>query len=124
MTETRLAIGLEKLAEIEGHLGEQLKDQIGHISPDLAEMVIALFGDVYAREGLSLQERERIAISTLLAMGGCEDQVRLHTHAALKAGVTKGEIVEILIQDINYCGIARVLNAAKVVQEVFADWQN
>lgn len=119
MTSSRFDIGLAKLEEIEGNLGRRLKEQLDQLSPDLAALVIELFGDVYARTGLSLRERERIAISTLLAMGGCEDQIRLHTHAALTAGVSKAEIIEILIQDINYCGIARVLNAAKVIQEVF-----
>lgn len=119
MTESRFDIGLARLEEIEGNLGRQLKEQVDQLSPDLANIIIELFGDVYDRTGLSLRERERLAVSTLLAMGGCEDQIRLHTHAALAAGVSKAEIVEILIQDINYCGIARVLNAAKVIREVF-----
>ncbi|WP_165208909.1 carboxymuconolactone decarboxylase family protein [Streptococcus tangpeifui] len=120
MTQSRFDIGLEKFAEIDGELGQATKENLDQISPDLSRMVIEMFGDVYKREGLSLRTRELIAISTLLAMGGCEEQLRMHTYAALSAGVTKEEIVEILIQDINYCGIARVLNAAKVIKEVLA----
>lgn len=118
MTQSRFDIGLEKFNEIDGELGQATKENLDQISPDLSKMVIEMFGDVYNRDGLSLRIRELIAVSTLLAMGGCEEQLRMHTHAALSAGVTKEELVEILIQDINYCGIARVLNAAKVIKEV------
>ncbi|WP_019790286.1 carboxymuconolactone decarboxylase family protein [Streptococcus sobrinus] len=120
MTQSRFDIGLEKFNEIDGELGQATKENLDQISPALSKMVIEMFGDVYKREGLPLRTREMIAVSTLLAMGGCEEQLRMHTHAALSAGVTKEELVEILIQDINYCGIVRVLNAAKVIQEVLA----
>lgn len=121
MTISRFDIGIQKLEEVEGGLGRQLKQNLDTLSSDLGNMVVELFGDVYNRPGLDLRTREMIAISTLLAMGGCENQIRLHTHAALSAGVRKEEIVEILIQDINYCGIARVLNAAAIVKEVFQE---
>ena len=43
------------------------------IAPDLGRYIVEFaFGDIYTREGLSLQERELITITSLLAMGGCE----------------------------------------------------
>lgn len=46
MTSSRFDIGLAKLEEIEGNLGRRLKEQLDQLSPDLAALVIELFGDV------------------------------------------------------------------------------
>ena len=69
-------IGLEQLQEIDGVSGEKVIQTLGDIAPDLGEYIIEFaFGDISSRQGLSLQEREMITITSLLTLGGCEPQL-------------------------------------------------
>jgi 4-carboxymuconolactone decarboxylase len=102
-------------------IAEQLAaDKIAHfvesgvaeVAPDFARMVIEFaFGDIYAREGLDLKSRELIAIAALAASGNAGPQLRVHVESADKAGISKSEIVEVLMQIALYAGFPTALNA-------------
>lgn len=102
--------------------GEAVINSLSGIAPDLGRYIVEFaFGDIYARDGLSLQERELVSIASLTA-GGCEPQLRVHLNGALNVGVAPEKIVETLIHCVPYVGFPRALNAVSAAKEVFAAW--
>jgi len=121
MDQTRYQIGVAQLKKIDGVGGEKVIESLKTIAPDLGNYIIEFaFGDIYPREGLSLQERELITITSLLTAGGCEPQLDVHINGALNVGILPEKIIETFIQCIPYTGFPKVLNAVAVAKEVFA----
>ena len=117
----RFEQGLENLRKIDGEAGQKVIDSLQDISPDLARYTIEYpFGDIYARPGLGLREREMATIAALTAMGTAQPQLKVHIQAGLNVGVTKTEIEEIIIQMSVYAGFPAALNAMQVAREVFS----
>ena len=122
MGKTRLEKGTEKLREVDGQGGERVIVSLEGIAPDLGRYILEFaFGDIYCREGLSLQEIEIITISSLLTAGGCEAQLEVHVNGALNVGVSPEKVIEAFIQCVPYTGFPKVLNAVNVAKKVFAE---
>ncbi|TVM17424.1 carboxymuconolactone decarboxylase family protein [Oceanidesulfovibrio indonesiensis] len=112
--------GLANLARVDGHGGAEVLAAVEAVSPDLARYLVEFaFGDVYARPGLSLRDRE-IAALTALAAQSAWPQFKVHVRAALRAGLTRNEIIELVIQAAVYCGFPTALNALFATGDVFA----
>ena len=119
MEQTRFQRGWELLRQVDDTGGEAVIDSLAGIAPDLGRYIVEFaFGDIYARDGLSLQERELVTIASLLTAGGCEPQLRVHLNGALNVGVPPQKIVEALIHCVPYVGFPRVLNAVSTAKEV------
>jgi 4-carboxymuconolactone decarboxylase len=117
---TRFERGLEKLAEVDGAVGDQVIQSLKEIAPDLGRFIIEFaFGDIYTRSALDLKQRECITLASLATQGGTENQLRVHINGALNVGLTLEEIAETFIQCVPYVGFPRVLNAVAVAKEVF-----
>lgn len=120
MEQTRFQRGWELLRQVDDTGGEAVIDSLAGIAPDLGRYIVEFaFGDIYARDGLSLQERELVTIASLLTAGGCEPQLRVHLNGAMNVGVPPQKIVEALIHCVPYVGFLRVLNAVSTAKEVF-----
>lgn len=121
MADERYERGLEVLSDLDPDMAGQLREKLGHLAPDLERMVVAFgFGDVYGRPGLGLREREIATVAALTALGTAERQLRVHLRAALKVGVTREELVEVVMQMALYAGFPAALNGISAVREVFA----
>lgn len=121
MEQTHFEQGMEQLKLIDGAGGEDVIKSLEDIAPDVGRYIIEFaFGEIYARAGLSLQEREMITITSLLTAGGCEPQLEVHINGALNVGVSEEKIVETFTQCIPYVGFPRVLNAIFTAKKVFA----
>lgn len=80
---------------------ESLQD----IAPDLVRYVIEFpFGDVYIRLGLDLKSREIAAVAALTALGNATSQLKVYIHGAVNVGLSRQEVVEIIIQMAVYAG--------------------
>ena len=122
MENERLKRGTERLNEVDGHAGEKVIASLEGIAPDVGKYIFEFaFGDVYCRDGLSLQEREMITIASLLTAGGCEPQLEVHINGSLNVGISPDRIIETFIQCIPYTGFPKVLNAVAVAKKVFKD---
>ena len=122
MENERMKRGTERLKEVDGNGGEQVIASLEGIAPDLGRYILEFaFGDVYCREGLSLQEREVITIASLLTAGGCEPQLEVHINGSLNVGLSPEKVIETFIQCIPYTGFPKVLNAVNVAKKVFAE---
>lgn len=90
------------------------------IAPDIGRYIVEfIFGDVYAREGLALRDRQIAQIAMFTALGGCETQLEFHIGAALSAGLSPEEVIEVFIQVAPYTGFPRALNAVGAARRVF-----
>ena len=114
--------GWQKLAEVDGHAGEQVIESLKDIAPDLARYVIEFpFGDIYSRPGLDLKSRELATVAALTALGNAQPQLKVHIHGALNVGCTREEVVEVIIQMAVYAGFPAALNGIFAAKDVFAE---
>ena len=114
--------GWEKLKEIHGEEGEKVIESLKNIAPDLARYIIEYpFADIYSRPGLGLREREIATIAALTAMGNAKPQLKAHIQAGLNLGLTKEEVVEIIMQMSVYSGFPSALNGIQAAEEAFEE---
>jgi 4-carboxymuconolactone decarboxylase len=93
---------------------------LGDVAPKLAQLTDdVLFGDVWARPGLSPRDRSLVTVSALIAMNR-PDQLRSHMALARTNGLTKDEIVETLTHLAFYAGWPNAVTAAGVAREVYS----
>jgi 4-carboxymuconolactone decarboxylase len=105
-----------------GTLEEFLTSRVAELAPDFARMAIEFsFGDLYARDELQLRDREIVAVSSLAVLGDAGPQLRIHVRAALQLGVSKCEIIEILMQTAVYAGFPAALNALSSCHDLLTD---
>lgn len=117
---SRYEDGLKKLSEIDGEAGEKVVKSLEDIAPDFAKYLIEFpFGDIYSRDGLDLKSREVATIAALTAMGNAAPQLKVHINAGLNVGITKEEIIEIIMQMAVYAGFPAALNGITAAREVF-----
>lgn len=103
-------------------LDEFLTSRVAELAPDFARMAIEFsFGDLYAREALDLKSREIVAIASLAVLGDTGPHLRIHVRAALQLGVSKCEIIEILMQTAVYAGFPAALNALSSCHDLLTD---
>jgi 4-carboxymuconolactone decarboxylase len=111
----RREVGLARLAELhEEPGGDEFLANLG----DLGDLTVDfVFGDVHARDGLPIRERELLIVAVLSALGGLEPQVRAHIRAARAIGIPDRELEETIIQIAPYAGFPRAINAMKLLRE-------
>jgi len=109
------------LAEIDGAAGAEVIAALADVAPDFADYLFEFpFGDIYSRPGLDLRAREIATIAALAAMGDAAPQLKVHIRAGLRVGLSRDEIVEILMQMAVYAGFPAALNGLFAAKEVFA----
>lgn len=119
-TETRLERGKRLLNEIDGAAGQAVFDSLAGIAPDFATLGFEFpFGDIYARPGLGLRDREIATIAALAALGNAQPQLEVHIQAGLNVGLSREEIVEVLMQMSVYAGFPAALNGLFAARTVF-----
>jgi 4-carboxymuconolactone decarboxylase len=118
---TRRQVGLETLDRLTGGDVKAYFDGFAAGSPDLAQLSIEFaFGEMLARDGLDQKAKLLAIISMLAASGNRAAALRLHLAGALAHGVTREEIIEVLIQLSVYRGFPAALNAFAIAKDVFA----
>jgi 4-carboxymuconolactone decarboxylase len=79
-----------------------------------------VWGDVWQRPGLDHNTRRYLVIATMLALGTWEE-FKLHVRGALRDGVSKETIREIILQSTVYCGVPQGNHAMNEAELVFAE---
>jgi 4-carboxymuconolactone decarboxylase len=97
--------------------GQQL---FGDIAPKFGQLTDeVLFGDVWARPGLSQRDRSLITVSALVAMNR-PDQLRGHMARGRQNGLSDAELIETITQLAFYAGWPSAVTAIGVARDVFA----
>jgi 4-carboxymuconolactone decarboxylase len=78
------------------------------------------WGALWTRPGLDRRTRSIINLAMLGALGR-PHELKLHVKGALKNGVTKDEIKEILLQVAVYCGVPAGIDAFRNAREAFKE---
>ena len=114
--------GLEMMDKLDPTATERLKEIMDGIAPDMVKYVIEFaYGDVIARPGLDLKSREIATMSALTAMGNAKLELQIHIKKALHIGITKEEIVELMLHMIVYAGFPAAINGLLAADEVFKE---
>jgi 4-carboxymuconolactone decarboxylase len=117
----RARTGLEALERLAGGDVHAYLDGFAVGSPDLLRLSITFaFGEMLSRDGLDHRAKLLAIISMLAADGNRGAALRLHLAGALAHGVTRAEIIEVLIQLSVYRGFPSALNAFSAAKDVFA----
>jgi len=86
---------------------------------DFGRMTVEhVFGAVWSRPGLTLEEREIVTSSVLVALGR-EHEQRLHFRAARNLGLSRAKMEEILMHVAHYAGWPAAVTAFGVLDEVW-----
>jgi 4-carboxymuconolactone decarboxylase len=78
------------------------------------------WGEIWTRPGLPRRTRSLVTLAALVAQNR-KEELRLHLEAALRNGVTRREIKEVLLQMAVYCGLPAANSAFHVAALVFAE---
>ena len=78
------------------------------------------WGAVWTRPGLEPKTRSMLTVCMLTALNRSQE-LKTHMRGALKNGVTREEIVEILLHAGIYCGFPAAVEGFRVAQEVFKE---
>ena len=78
------------------------------------------WGEIWSRPGLTRAERSIITL-TALAVLGQEQELAMHVRAALRNGLTPGQVQEVLLQVAVYAGVPASNRAFAIAQQVLAE---
>jgi 4-carboxymuconolactone decarboxylase len=125
-TEELFATGLRLRREMFGPaLAEQAIDSATDFNRPLQDIVTRYcFGEVWNRPPLDRRTRSMLTIAMLVALGK-PNQLKAHVQTAIRNGVTKDEIREVLLHAMIYCGVPAAVDsfthAAGVLKEMGLD---
>ena len=78
------------------------------------------WGAVWGRPGLPKKTRSMLNLAMLTALNR-QTELKLHLRGALRNGVTKDEIAEVLLQTAIYCGVPAAVEAFRTAREAFKE---
>jgi 4-carboxymuconolactone decarboxylase len=78
------------------------------------------WGYVWGREGLPRKTRSMLNLAMISALNR-PHELKIHVKGALKNGVTRDEIREILMQVAIYCGVPAGMDSFRVAREAFKE---
>lgn len=109
------------LARLDPDAPQKVAANLDGLSADFAELVLGFaFADVLSRPGIDLRTREMLTVASLMAMGTAPGQLEFHIGAALNVGVSREEIIEILLQTAVYAGVPACMNGISAAKKAFA----
>jgi 4-carboxymuconolactone decarboxylase len=113
-------LGIENLRETGGDKVAHIAGAFADVAPDLARLTVEFaHGEIWNRSGLSLKDRELATLAMVIANGNQDNSVRDHVEASLRAGWTREQLTEVLIQMPVYVGWPQALTATGPALEVF-----
>jgi 4-carboxymuconolactone decarboxylase len=119
MTDDRHEPGMKIRREV---LGDEHVDaaveRTSDFTADFQDLITRYaWGEIWERPGLDRRTRSAITLTALVARGH-SDELALHVRAALRNGLTRDEIKEVLLQSAIYCGVPAANSAFAVAQRV------
>ena len=78
------------------------------------------WGGVWTRDGLDRRTRSCITLALLAALGR-ENEIAIHVRAALRNGLTEGEVAEVFLHTAVYAGVPAANAAFAIAQRTLAE---
>lgn len=93
---------------------------IDEITRDFQEFITRYaWGSIWTRPGLDRTTRSAITLTAMIA-GGHHEELAMHVRSALRNGMTREQIVEVLLQSAVYCSVPSANTAFKIARDVLA----
>ena len=116
----RFQRGLETLRLLGDMPGQKPFEQISKIAPDFVKFTVEFaYGDIASRPGLDIRMREAVVIAAHTILGRSPAALKRHIGASLNLGLTREEIVEIIMQMAIYAGWPAAIEALIAARDVF-----
>ena len=80
-----------------------------------------VYGGMYDRRVIDQKTRELCAVAACTVLNALP-QLETHIKASIRAGATKREVIEVIMQMTVYCGFPYFLQAARLFDRVMAEW--
>lgn len=110
---------LEKGKEVMSQLFGRAPDDAA-IASDFMQVTVAnLFGDIWSRPGLALEERSMITIAALTVLGR-EKELKTHLQGAKNLGIPRAKVEEMMLHLAHYGGWPTGVAGLRKVEEVYA----
>jgi 4-carboxymuconolactone decarboxylase len=117
---------LETGREIQERLWPQMRAGGGRfpaarLAPDFFRYVTeSAIGMIWSRPGLPLRDRSLVTVAQLAALGRSEE-LRAHLAGALNVGLTREELIEVVMHTAIYAGVPAANEALRVAADVLGD---
>jgi alkylhydroperoxidase/carboxymuconolactone decarboxylase family protein YurZ len=115
---------LAKGREVQGQLWPQVRSgptgafPAAQLAPDFYRWVTeSAFGSIWTRPGLAVRDRSLITVAQLAALGRSEE-LRVHLAGARNVGISRDELVEVLMHTAVYAGVPAANEALRIAAEV------
>ncbi|MCG8640078.1 MAG: carboxymuconolactone decarboxylase family protein [Desulfobacterales bacterium] len=120
--EHRYERGLTALQALDKEAAQGVLTSLKEIAPDMGRFIIEFaYGDIHSRPGLDVKSRQVATVAALTALGNAAPQLRFHLGAALNAGVTPRELIEVIYVTTVFAGFPAGLNSVFEAKAVFAE---
>jgi 4-carboxymuconolactone decarboxylase len=97
-------------------------NRLAQISPDLARFMVEYpYGDVLSRAGLGLRVRQICTVSSLIAQGSVQSQLKFHMSGLLNVGGRPEDLIEIMFLATAIVGFPAAINAIGIVRQIFSE---
>lgn len=114
--------GWKKIDEMAGERGIRAMEEVEKFSPRLAKLALEFgYGDVYADDSLDLKQRALITLSSLITQGDVGRGLQYHFNAALRVGVSKEEILELINHCSAYAGFPKAIHALHIFKSIIEE---
>jgi 4-carboxymuconolactone decarboxylase len=88
---------------------------------DFQEVVTGIaWGQIWTRKGLSLRDRSLLTLAFCIALNR-PHEIEIHLRGAIRNGVTRTELRELLLHSFVYCGGPAAMDAIRTVRETIGD---
>ncbi len=113
-TDDRYARGRERFLEVHDERALRAVEGLGDLGRHIVEFI---YGEIYTDPILSTRDRELAAVAALVATGR-SSQLPAHLRAALKAGITEGELRAVIVQTGSIAGFPPAMNAMSTLRTI------
>ena len=114
--EKKLKAGMEVVEKLNflSHAGSAISDDFRQ------HTIETLFGGVWTRPGLEIEERSLITVASLISLNS-ENELRLHFRGARNLGFSKEKLEEIIFHLAHYAGWPNSVTASNVLDSVWKE---
>lgn len=110
--------GLQVMDRLSGGAGQPVLDALREDYPFLADGITAYaLGDVWGRTGLDDRTRQLAVVAAFAAQGNLP-YMKVHAGYALRLGVTRDELKEVIYLTTVTAGFPRAIDAAQALRDV------
>ena len=120
LTDEELARGRAIRLQVLGGRHVSASHAVDELSQPKTQLSEYVWSKVWARPGLDVKQRSVANLAMLTALNR-PHELKLHVKGALNNGLTREEIMEVLLQTGMYCGLPAAVDAFRVMREAFGE---